>query len=176
MLRGVPDRELSERGMQLLLMWLRRGVSLRRASMAAGYPPEHVQTWLLHGRDPRCTSPLCATLAFEAAQIEAKKEAQYHRRIKAAASGGSKTTKTTRPGGDEETKVEEVLPAQWAIERLEKRLDASEWGIFPGEALADAILQAANESASSTRDLQVPSDGEPPPGLPGEPDTVALPP
>jgi hypothetical protein len=120
MLQGVSSQfELTEKGLAILLAWIRRiPHDLPTAARAAGYRPEDVLTWYWGGQTEGCPHPLWATLAFEVAQIRAKKAATNHGRVIKAAKAGE----------------------SWAIEALDKRLDKSAWATFPGKAAQDELL------------------------------------
>lgn len=123
MLQGTDTltrRTLDERGLKVLLGWLRRGVRLERAARAAGYRPEDALTWYWGGQHPECPHPLWAELAFEAAQILAKREAKnYSRTLKAAKAG-----------------------EEWAIKRLDNREQDKWLDTYPGQDVAREVLAA----------------------------------
>ena len=145
-LRGAPydPRQLTERGLAVLLTWVKRiPHDLPTAARAAGYLPQDVLSWYWGGHDPRCPHPLWAELAFEVQQIRARKAASNHRRVVRAAKGGVKRTETQKPDGTFERKVEEVLPAEWAIKALVDRLTRSAWATWPGKDVQDQLLELA---------------------------------
>jgi hypothetical protein len=147
-LKGIPAQfELTEKGLGILLAWIKRiPHDLATAARAAGYPPEMVLTWYWGGQTPGCPHPLWAELAWEVSQIRAKKAAANHRRVVKAAKGGTKRTETTKPNGDVEVKVEDVLAAEWAVKQIDARLEKSAWATYPGRAVADELLGLAGGS------------------------------
>jgi hypothetical protein len=123
MLQGVSTQfELTEKGLGILLAWIKRVPNdLATAARAAGYRPEDVLTWYWGGQTPGCPHPLWVALAWEVAQIRAKKAASNHRRVIKAAKAGE----------------------SWAIEALDARLEKSAWATYPGRAVADELLGLA---------------------------------
>lgn len=123
MLKGFSTQfELTEKGLGVLLAWIKRiPHDLATAARAAGYRPEDVLTWYWGGQTPNCPHPLWAELAWEVAQIRAKKAASNHRRVIKAAKAGE----------------------EWAVKQIDARLDKSAWATYPGRAVADELLGLA---------------------------------
>lgn len=123
MLKGFSTQfELTEKGLGVLLAWVRRiPHDLATAARAAGFQPEQVLTWYWGGQTPGCPHPLWAELAWEVAQIRAKKAASNHRRVVKAAKAGE----------------------EWAVKQIDARLDKSAWATYPGRAVADELLGLA---------------------------------
>ena len=171
MLKGVPqdNRQLTEKGLQLLLRWVKKlPHDLETAARAAGYRPHDVLTWFWGGTVEGCPHPLWVELAFEVAQIRAKKAAVNHKRIVKAAKGGVKRTETEKADGTVERKVEEVLPAEWAIKALDDRLQRSAWATYPGRDVHDSLLELAEALPRVALEPAAPLPAEPLQLGPGE--------
>lgn len=146
MLKGTPHdpRQLTEKGLAVLLSWVKRiPHDLETAARAAGYRPHDVLTWFWGGMTDGCPHPLWVELAFEVAQIRARKAAANHKRVVRAAKGGVKRTETQKPDGSFERKVEDVLPAEWAIKALDARQEKSAWATYPGRDVTDQLRELA---------------------------------
>jgi hypothetical protein len=139
-LKGFPTQfELTEKGLGILLAWIRRVPhDLATAARAAGFQPEQVLTWYWGGQTPGCPHPLWAELAWEVAQIRAKKAASNHRRVVRAAKAGE----------------------EWAVKQIDARLDKSAWATYPGRAVADELLGLAGGSEVPELPAGEPTEGQ----------------
>jgi hypothetical protein len=141
MLKGTPHdpRQLTEKGLAVLLSWIKRiPHDLATAARAAGYPPEMVLTWYWGGQTPGCPHPLWAELAWEVAQIRAKKAASNHRRVVRAAKAGE----------------------EWAVKQIDARLEKSAWATYPGRGVAEELLGLAGGSEVPELPAGEPTEGQ----------------
>lgn len=120
-----------------IMRWVERMPhNLKAVAKACNIYPADLMAWYLAGQDPDCRDPLMTELAWRIAEVRAEAAARNYERIVAAADGGTKRKVVSKPktdgeGAFEETTIEDVLPAAWAIERLEKMAEASVWEISP---------------------------------------------
>ncbi len=128
--------------------------NLRVVAKACGILPQDLLAWFAAGQDPACTNPQMRELAWRINCLRADVAARNYARIEAAANGGKKTKTVTRPGpkveGEEpapivETTVEDVLPAAWAIEKIEEMASASYWEISPDAEQAEELHRMMRE-------------------------------
>lgn len=127
---------------------------LKKVAKACNIYPADLLYWYALGQTYDCPEPLCAELAWRIAEIRANKAARNQARIEAAADGGKKIKTVSKPRTGEdaslppivETTEEDVLPAAWAIERLEKQANESAWEIAPNDDIAEDLIHAFESS------------------------------
>lgn len=93
--------------------------------------PQDLLAWFAAGQDPKCRDPLMVELAWKINELRADVAARNYARIEAAASGGKKTKEVTENDGTKQVTVEDVLPAAWAIDRIDTLAAASHWEVSP---------------------------------------------
>lgn len=124
-----------------ILKWVNRTPhNLRAVAKACNIYPADLMAWYVAGQDPNCRDPIMAELAWRVAEIRGEAVAKNYERIVAAADGGKKTKVINRPNGKEVTE-EDVLPAAWAIEKLEQMAAESPWEITPNAEQAEDLYQ-----------------------------------
>jgi hypothetical protein len=136
--------------------------NLRVVAKACMILPQDLLAWFAAGQDPQCTDPLMVELAWEINKLRADVAARTYARIEAAATGGKKTKTVTKPhplaleaGREEddtfkpivEVTVEDVLPAAWAIEKIDALAAASHWEISPDAEQAEELHRMMRELA-----------------------------
>jgi len=141
--------------------------NLRAVAKACAIYPADLMAWYVAGQDPDCKNRLMSELAWRIGEIRFERAARNLERIEAAANGGTKRKVVTKPTADgagetEEVTVEDVLPAAWAIEKLEEMQAASHWEISPNAEQADELHRMMAELA-------------PTPLLPAAPDELGAP-
>lgn len=133
--------------------------NLRVVAKACMILPQDLLAWFAAGQDPQCSDPLMVELAWEINKLRADVAARNYARIEAAANGGKKTKTVTKPnplaleaGGDAsafppvvEVTVEDVLPAAWAIEKIDALAGASHWEISPDAQQAEELHRMMRE-------------------------------
>jgi hypothetical protein len=137
---------------------------LRKVARACNIYPADLLYWYALGQAYDCPDPYAAELAWRISEIRGNKAAENQRRIEAAANGGKKTKTLIKP--NPETRVpevvevteEDVLPAAWAIERLEKQAAESPFEISPNDDLAKDLINAFE----SSREVPLLTSGEDP--------------
>lgn len=118
--------------------------NLRAVAKACMIYPADLMAWYLEGQNPECRNPLYRELAWGVNEARFARAAANLARIEAAANGGSKRKVVSKPKVDgegtfDEVTVEDVLPAAWAIEKLEEMQAASHWEISPNNEQADDL-------------------------------------
>lgn len=117
--------------------------NLRVVAKACLILPQDLLAWFAAGQDPKCTDPLMVELAWKINELRADVAARNYARIEAAASGGTKRKTVTKLGTTGEPSVEEhvedVLPAAWAIEKIDQLAAASHWEISPDAQQAEEL-------------------------------------
>lgn len=137
---------------------------LKKVAKACNIYPADLLYWYALGQTYDCPEPLCAELAWRIAEIRGERAAENQRRIEAAANGGKKTKTVTKDDGKVEITEEDVLPAAWAIDRLEKQANESAWEIAPNDDIAEDLINAFQSSKevpllpSGEGDEQPPAD------------------
>lgn len=137
-----------------IIRWVERlPHDLKAVAKAVNIYPSDLLAWYAAGQDPECKDPLMAELAWKVAEIRAEKRAENFERIVAAASVGKKVKviekENTNPDmpPTKEIHTEDVLPASWAIEKLDKMADASAWEIAPDNEQASELHRMMAELA-----------------------------
>lgn len=130
---------LNEARVAQIVRWVERMPhNLRAVAKACRVYPPDLLAWYAAGQDLECADRWMVELAWEIDRIRAEKAAANYARIEAAANGGTKRKVVTKPGGEIEETIEDVLPQAWAIERLDALQEASPWEICPtGEQAAE---------------------------------------
>ena len=131
---------------------------LRKVARACNIYPADLLYWYALGQAYDCPDPYAAELAWRISEIRGNKAAENQRRIEAAANGGTKTKRVTKADGDVEVTEEDVLPAAWAIERLEQQAAASDFEVSPNDDLAKDLINAFE----SSREVPLLTSGEDP--------------
>lgn len=139
---------------------------LRKVARACNIYPADLLYWYALGQTYDCPDPYAAELAWRISEIRGLKAAENQARIEAAANGGKKTKQVTKADGDVEVTEEDVLPAAWAIERLEQQAAESPFEISPNDDLAKDLIDAFE----SSREIPLLTSGENPEQP--EPDTA----
>jgi hypothetical protein len=129
---------------------------LKKVAKACNIYPADLLYWYALGQTYDCPDPYAAELAWRIAEIRAEKAAENQLRIESAANGGTKRKTVTKPGGDTEETEEDVLPAAWAIERLEKQANESAWEIAPNDDIAEDLINAF----ASSKEIPLLTQGE----------------
>lgn len=112
--------------------------NLKAVAKACMIYPADLLAWYAAGQDPDCRDPLMVELAWKIAELRFDKSAENYERIVAAADGGKKEKQTIKADGGLEVTTEDVLPAAWAVEKLEQLAAESPWEISPNaEQAAD---------------------------------------
>lgn len=117
--------------------------------------PADLLYWFALGQTYDCPQPLAAELAWRVNVIRAKKASVNQKRIERGARGGRKVKEVFEIDPDTkepiltEKVVEAVLPAQWAIERLEQQAAESSWELSPNDDVARDLV-AAFEATKAT--------------------------
>jgi hypothetical protein len=119
---------------------------LRKVARACNIYPADLLYWYALGQTYDCPDPYAAELAWRISEIRGLKAAENQARLEAAANGGTKKKKVVKPNGEEELTEEDVLPAAWAIERLEKQASESPFEISPNDDLAKDLINAFESS------------------------------
>lgn len=119
---------------------------LRKVARACNIYPADLLYWYALGQTYDCPDPYAAELAWRISEIRGLKAAENQARIEAAANGGKKTKRVTKADGDVEVTEEDVLPAAWAIERLEQQAAESPFEISPNDDLAKDLIDAFESS------------------------------
>lgn len=125
---------------------------LRKVARACNIYPADLLFWYALGQTYDCPDPYAAELAWRISEIRGLKAAENQRRIEAAANGGTKRKTVKKPNPSDPTDpiveetVEDVLPAAWAIERLEQQAAASDFEISPNDDLAAEMINAFKSS------------------------------
>lgn len=133
--------------------------NLRIVAKACSILPQDLLAWFAAGQDPACTNPQMVDLAWRINCLRADVAARNYARIEAAATGGKKTKTVTKPNpytvenGVEspelkpvvEVTVEDVLPAAWAIEKIDALAAASHWEISPDAEQAAELHRMMKE-------------------------------
>src|SRR5690606_35435999 len=120
--------------------------NLRIVAKACLILPQDLLAWFAAGQDPRCLDPLMVELAWRINELRADVAARNYARIEAAAAGGKKTKRIVRADADGvvesvEMQEETVLPAAWAIEKIDALAAASHWEISPDAQQAEDLHQ-----------------------------------
>lgn len=127
--------------------------NLKAVAKACMIYPADLLAWYAAGQDPDCRDPLMVELAWKIAELRFEKSTENYERIVAAANGGKKTKTTEKigPTGEPsvEQTVEDVLPAAWAIEKIDQLSKESPWEISPNAEQA-ADLQALMSELTPT--------------------------
>jgi hypothetical protein len=139
--------------------------NLRIVAKACSVLPQDLLAWFAAGQDPACKSPLMVELAWRINGLRADVAARNYARIEAAANGGTKrkTVKKADAAGVVEAveeHVETVLPAAWAIEKIDALAAASHWEISPDAQQAEELHRMMQE-LSPTPLLTAGPDAEP---------------
>lgn len=146
--------------------------NLRIVAKACSVLPQDLLAWFAAGQDPACKFPLMVELAWRINGLRADVAARNYARIEAAANGGKKTKTVTKPNpytvenGVEspelkpvvEVTVEDVLPAAWAIEKIDALAAASHWEISPDAQQAEELHRMMQELTPTP----LLTEGEPP--------------
>lgn len=119
---------------------------LKKVAKACNIYPADLMYWYALGQTYDCPEPLCSELAWRIAEIRGEKAAENQLRIEAAANGGKKTKSVTKPNGEVEITEEDVLPAAWAIDRLERQANESAFEIAPNDDIAQDLINAFESS------------------------------
>lgn len=137
---------LTRARMNQILKWVERMPhNLRAVAKACSIYPADLLAWYAAGQDPECRDPLMAELAWRVAEIRGEAAAKNYERVVAAAEGGKKLKVITKPDGGKETVEEDVLPAAWAIEKIDKLAEESPWEISPNQQQADDLYNMMKE-------------------------------
>jgi len=124
--------------------------NLRIVAKACLILPADLMAWFVAGQDPECRDPLMVELAWKINALRADKAAENYARVEAAANGGKKGKRVVKkdplggPDAVEET-VEDVLPAAWAIEKLDQMAADSVWEIAPNAEQAEELHRMMRE-------------------------------
>lgn len=124
--------------------------NLRIVAKACSILPQDLLAWFAAGQDPACTNPQMVDLAWRINCLRADVAARNYARIEAAANGGTKrkrVVKADAAGVVEavEEHVETVLPAAWAIEKIDALAAASHWEISPDAEQAAELHRMMKE-------------------------------
>jgi hypothetical protein len=129
---------LTKARLNQILRWVERMPhDLKSVAKACTIYPSDLLAWYAAGQDPDCKDILMKELAWRVAEIRAEAKAANYERIVAAASIGKKVkvVEKENPNPDlpntKEVHTEDVLPAAWAIEKLDQLADGSHWEISP---------------------------------------------
>jgi len=123
---------LTEARVDQIVKWVERMPhNLRAVAKACRVYPPDLLAWYAAGQDLECTDRWMVQLAWEIDRIRADRAAKNYARIEAAADGGTKRKVVKKADGAIEETIEDVLPASWAIERIEEMNQASPWEICP---------------------------------------------
>lgn len=134
-----------------IMRWVERMPhNLRAVAKACAIYPSDLLAWYAAGQDAACTDPLMVELAWRVAEVRAEAAAKNYDRIVAAADGGTKRKRVEKKdaAGVVETieeHVETVLPASWAIEKLEELAGGSAWEIAPDQEQAAELHRMMKE-------------------------------
>lgn len=110
---------------------------LRTVAKACNIYPSDLLTWYAAGQDKDCQNPLYVELAWRVAEVRANARVRNYERVVAAADGGKKVKTVSKPDPANpgtpivEITEEDVLPAAWAIEKLDTQAEASPWEVAP---------------------------------------------
>jgi hypothetical protein len=118
---------------------------LKGVARACGIYPADLLAWFAVGQDPQCIDPLMAELSRAVSRARFALAAANYARVVAAANGSTKRKTVTKPGGDVEETVEDVLPQAWAVEKLDALQAASPWEISPNADQADELHKMMRE-------------------------------
>lgn len=113
--------------------------NLRIVAKACSILPQDLLAWFAAGQDPKCTNPQMVDLAWRINCLRADAAARNYARIEAAANGGKKRKEVTESDGTVQTTEEDVLPAAWAITKIEELASASHWEIAPDAEQAEEL-------------------------------------
>lgn len=123
--------------------------NLRAVAKACMILPQDLLAWFAIGQDPKSqgdpSKTIYVELAWKINELRADVAARNYARIEAAANGGTKTKTVTKPNAENpaepiiEVTVEDVLPAAWAIEKIEELASASHWEISPDAEQAEEL-------------------------------------
>lgn len=153
---------------------------LKSVAKACMIYPADLMAWYVLGQDPECKSRLYVELAWGVNNARFERAARNLERIEAAANGGKKTKVVTKPhplaleiGNEDnpafkpvvEVTVEDVLPAAWAIEKLEALQAGSHWEISPNAEQAaelHAMMRELEPTPLLVAGQQDPNVADPP--------------
>lgn len=113
--------------------------NLRVVAKACLILPADLLAWFAAGQDPQCRDPLMVELAWKINELRADVAARNYARIEAAASGGKRRKVVTEDDGTSQHTEEDVLPAAWAIEKIDQLAAASHWEISPDAQQAEEL-------------------------------------
>ncbi len=154
---------LTQRRVDQICRWVEKLPNdLKKVAKACNIYPADLLYWYALGQTYDCPDPYAAELAWRIAEIRGEKAAENQLRIEAAANGGRKRKTVTKPNPEnpadpivEETE-EDVLPAAWAIERLEKQANESAWEIAPNDDIAEDLINAF----ASSKEIPLLTEGQ----------------
>jgi hypothetical protein len=131
---------------QILAKVRRHPHDLMAVAKACNVYPADLLCWYVAGQDPACKDRLMSELAWKVNEARFELAAENYDRVVAAANGGKKTKTVTKPkldgegeGEYVETTVEDVLPAAWAVEKIDALSKASHWAISPNAEQAEEL-------------------------------------
>jgi hypothetical protein len=110
-------------------------------------------------------------LAWKVAEARFELAAENYERVIAAANGGKKRKRVTKADGSVERTVEDVLPAAWAVEKIDAMAKASPWEISPNAEQAAELQKMMAELQPTpllTEGAAGPESSELPPEAPAE--------
>jgi hypothetical protein len=143
MFRSGP---LNRARLEQIMRWVvRMPHDLKSVAKACNIYPADLLAWYAIGLDPDCKSPMMAELAWRVNEARAEAKVANYERIVAAASIGKKENPDPDRPPTKEVHTEDVLPAAWAIEKLDKLASESAWEISPNNEQADELHKMMKE-------------------------------
>jgi hypothetical protein len=143
---------LTKARLNQILRWVERlPHDLKAVAKACNIYPSDLLAWYAAGQDPDCRDLLMVELSWKIAEIRAERKAENYERIVAAASVGKKVKIVEKENSNpdlpptKETHTEDVLPAAWAIEKLDALSNASAWEISPDNEQAAELHRMLGE-------------------------------
>lgn len=129
-----------------VLKWVERMPhNLRAVAKACNIYPADLLTWYIMGQDPNCKDPVLVELSWRVAELRGEEAAKNYERVVAAAGVRKKVKVVTRPNGDTEVTEEEVLPAAWAIDKIDHMAEKSHWEVSPNSDQAEDLYNLMKE-------------------------------
>lgn len=116
---------------QILAKVRRHPHDLKAVAKACNVYPADLLAWYIAGQDPACKDQLMSALAWKVAEARFELAAENYERVIAAANGGKKQKEVTESDGTKQVTVEDVLPAAWAVEKIDALAKASPWEVSP---------------------------------------------
>lgn len=158
---------------QILAKVKRHPHDLKAVARACNVYPADLLAWFIAGQDPACKDQLMSELAWKVAEARFELAVENYERVIAAANGGKKRKRVKKADGSVERTVEDVLPAAWAVEKIDALTRASHWEVSPNAEQAEELhrmmaelqptpLLTAGSEAGALEGAAAPVSCEPP--------------